>query len=202
MSEAAATSNEQRTTSNGAQPWYHEPWPWILMAGPAVVIVAGAVTIWLAVSSSDGLVADDYYKRGLAINQELRRDQAALNLGVTAGIEVRGGVLRVRLSWGQSNFSDQLDGTARLPDGKVTLIPSSAPEALFAQLVHATRAGHDQRLRLQRVAPGIYETGLPALPAGRWRIVLEDPRGEWRLTPTLTLPLAEGAGKGVGKEGL
>ena len=168
-----------KVTLTPHQPWYREPWPWILMAGPAAVIVAGAVTIWLAVSSSDGLVADDYYKRGLAINQELRRDQAALNLGISAGIEARGGVLRVRL-------------TAR----------GAAPEALFAELVHATRAGHDQRLRLPRVAPGIYETGLPELPAGRWRIVLEDPRGEWRLTPTLTLPLAEGAGKGEGKEGL
>ena len=57
----------------------------------------GAVTIWLAVSSSDGLVADDYYKRGLAINQELRRDQAALDLGIAAAIEARDGVLRVRL---------------------------------------------------------------------------------------------------------
>ena len=75
MSEAAATSNEQRATSNGAKPWYGEPWPWILMAGPAAVIVAGAVTIWLAVATSDGLVADDYYSRGLAISQELRRDQ-------------------------------------------------------------------------------------------------------------------------------
>ena len=69
-----------------ARPWYREPWPWILMAGPAAVIVAGAVTIWLAVSSSDGLVADDYYKRGLAIDQEIRRDQAVLDLGITAVI--------------------------------------------------------------------------------------------------------------------
>lgn len=166
------------TTSDPAQPWYREPWPWILMSGPAAVVVAGAVTIWLAVSSADGMVADDYYKRGLAINQELRRDQAASSLGVTADIETRDGVLRVRLSWGQSNFSDQLDGTARLPDGKVTLTP---PEALFAQFVHPTLAGHDQRLRLPRVAPGVYETGLPELRAGRWRIVLEDPRGEWRI---------------------
>ncbi|MND03068.1 hypothetical protein D3C83_227070 [compost metagenome] len=55
------------------------------------------------------------------------------------------------------------------------------PEALFARLVHATRAGHDQRLRLPRVAPGVYETVLPALAAGRWRIQLEDARGEWRI---------------------
>ncbi len=158
MSEAVSTNHESRITNHQAQPWYREPWPWILMAGPAAVIVAGAVTIWLAVTTSDGLVADDYYRRGLAINQELGRDQAALDLGVAASIEAHGGVLKVRLE-----------------------SRSALPEAVFARLVHATRAGHDQRLRLTRVAPGVYETGLPALPAGRWRIVLEDPRGEWRI---------------------
>jgi hypothetical protein len=34
-----------------------------------IVIVAGAVTVWLAVVSNDGLVTDDYYKQGLAVNQ-------------------------------------------------------------------------------------------------------------------------------------
>jgi len=145
------------------------------MAGPAAVIVAGAVTIWLAVSTSDGLVADDYYKRGLAINQELRRDQVVVERGITAAVERRDGVLRVRLE-------------AR----------AALPEAIFARLVHPTRAGQDQRLRLPRVAPGVYETGMSALSAGRWRLVLEDPAGEWRITPTLTLPLAKGEGKGVG----
>jgi hypothetical protein len=158
MREAAATSNEQRATSNASQPWYREPWPWILMAGPAAVIVAGAVTTWLAVTSFDGLVADDYYRRGLAINQELKRDQAVLDRGITAVVESRGGVLRVRLQ-------------AR----------DALPDVVFVRLVHATRAGHDQRLRLALAAPGVYETGLPALPAGRWRVVIEDPRGEWRI---------------------
>ena len=41
------------------KPWYREPWPWILMAGPAAVIVAGAVTIVLAVASHDPIVAED-----------------------------------------------------------------------------------------------------------------------------------------------
>jgi hypothetical protein len=139
------------------------------MAGPAATIVAGAVTVWLAVSSADGLVADDYYRRGLAINQEIRRDQAVLDLGIAASVEARDGVLRVRL-----NFSRQAPAASRQPS-------AADPELLLAQLVHATRAGHDQRLRLARVAPGLYEAVLPALPAGRWRLVLEDPRREWRI---------------------
>lgn len=139
-----------------ANPWYREPWPWILMAGPAAVLVAGAVTVWLAVASSDGLVVDDYYKRGLAINQDLELQRRAEARGIDAKVRLTPGVLRVSLS-------------------------GAAPAALFAQLVHATRSGHDQRLRLAPVAPGVYEAELLPLAAGRWRLILEDPRREWKI---------------------
>ena len=54
-------------------------------------------------------------------------------------------------------------------------------EALFVHLAHSTRAGYDVRLRLPQTRPGVYEAALPELPAGRWRIVIEDPRGTWRI---------------------
>lgn len=138
------------------QPWYRSPWPWILMAGPAAVLVAGAVTTWMAVASSDGLVADDYYKQGLAINKVLAREDAARALGISADIAVESGMLKVKIT-------------------------GQAPEALFALLVHATRAGYDQRLRLVPAGAGVYEAELPPLPPGHWRIVIEDPRATWRI---------------------
>jgi hypothetical protein len=140
------------------RPWYREPWPWILMAGPAATIVAGAATAWLAVASDDGLVADDYYKRGLAINQELRRERAAVARGLVARIVAGQGELRLRL------------------EGRGAL-----PEALFVRLAHATRAGFDLRLRLENRGGGLYECALPQLAAGHWRVAIEDPRGEWRI---------------------
>ena len=147
---------EKVTLTPLSKPWYREPWPWILMAGPAAVIVAGAITLWLAVSTSDGLVADDYYKRGIAINHDLKRDQRAAQRGIEARVTRERARLRVELA-------------------------GAAPEALFAQLVHATRAGYDQRLRLARVAQGVYESELPPLPPGHWRLILQEPGGEWRI---------------------
>ena len=167
---------EKVTLTPFSRPWYREPWPWILMAGPAATIVAGAVTLWLAVSSADGLVADDYYKRGLAINRDLQRDQRAAQRGIEARVRLEPALIRVELL-------------------------GASPDALFVQLAHATRAGFDQRLRLARVAQGVYEAELRPLPPGHWRLILEDPRGEWRLTPTLTLPLDKATGRGAGKEG-
>ena len=138
------------------KPWYRERWPWLLMAGPLAVLVAGAVTTWIAFASADGLVADDYYKQGLGINRRLAREDAAQRLGVS--------------------------GEVRIEPGKLTVVlRGAAPEALFVHLAHATRSGHDLRLRLARSMDGVYETDLPALPAGRWRIAIEDPRGAWRL---------------------
>jgi hypothetical protein len=112
--------------------------------------------MWIAFASADGVVAGDYYKQGLAINQELQREQRAQQRSIGAEVRLQSGKIRVHLS-------------------------GAAPEALFGHLVHATRAGHDQRVRLAKVAPGFYEAELPALPAGHWRVVLEDPRREWRL---------------------
>lgn len=126
------------------------------MAPPAAGLLAGAAILWLAVSTSDGLVAEDYYKRGLAINRVLAREEAARRLGVSAEIEIGGGAIRVRLK-------------------------GQAPDAVFAHLAHATRAGYDQRLRLARAAAGVYEAELPPLAPGRWRIALEDPLGRWRI---------------------
>jgi hypothetical protein len=136
-------------------PWYREPWPWLLMSGPAAVLVAGAVTTWIAFASADGLVVDDYYKQGLSINKRLAREEAARKQGISAAVSLQKDVLRVRLS-------------------------GAAPEALFVHLAHATRAGHDQRLRLAP-AGGAYEAALPPLAPGRWTMVIEDPRGSWRI---------------------
>lgn len=141
------------------RPWYREPWPWILMAGPAAVVVAGLVTVWLAVSGADGLVAEDYYKQGLAINRVIEREQAARRLGLSAQLEPTPARLRLSLAGA----------------------PGVRPPALFVQLAHATRAGHDQRLRLARVADGRYEGEWPPLPPGHWRVSIEDPQASWRI---------------------
>ena len=48
------------------QPWYKEPWPWILMSGPAIVVVACVITIYLAFSNYDRPLSGAV-KKGLQI---------------------------------------------------------------------------------------------------------------------------------------
>lgn len=137
-------------------PWYKQRWPWLLMSGPAAAIVAGLATAWVAFAGADGLVADDYYKRGLAVNAVLEREQAAVRRGITAEARMEGSVLRVTLR-------------------------GDAPPMLIARLVHATRAAEDVRLQLAPVAAGTYEAGVPPLAPGARSLVLEDPRAQWRI---------------------
>ena len=65
-------------------PWYRHRWPWLLMAGPFIVVIAGLFTAYLAATSNDGLVDDDYYKQGLSVNKLTARDQEASRLGLQA----------------------------------------------------------------------------------------------------------------------
>jgi hypothetical protein len=52
-------------------PWWKYGFVWLVIAGPAAVIVASAVTAWIAVRTADPLVAPDAYRRGLEINKTL-----------------------------------------------------------------------------------------------------------------------------------
>jgi hypothetical protein len=57
------------------RPWWREFQVWLLIAGPAAVVVAGLVTAVIAVRGADPVVAEDYYRRGMHINEELARNR-------------------------------------------------------------------------------------------------------------------------------
>ena len=141
-------------------PWYREPWPWLLMAGPAIVVVAGFVTLGLAIQSADGLVADDYYKQGKAINMTLTRDARAGALGYLARMTL-------------------------LADGRVSVAfvaASPAVAQLHLILHHPTRSGLDRDIYLARGADGIFSAAMPPVDSARWSATLEDESHSWRLT--------------------
>jgi len=149
-----------------AQPWYREPWPWLLMAGPAAVVVAGVITAWIAVVTNDGVVADDYYKRGLAINQTLARDAVAASRGYRASVHVT------------------------VANGAVTVTMAGARRdgPLLLHLAHPGRPAMDRVVTLTQRAEGAYVGDLPPLSAGHWGLTLEDPARSWRLAGRLPVP--------------
>lgn len=151
-------------------PWYREPWPWLLMAGPVAVIIAGIATTWIAVVSSDGLVVDDYYKQGLAINQTLERSALAAARGYRAEA--------VLTSEGRGISLRLVSGAA-----------APLPKILQLRITHPTRAGRDGLVLLRQRGPGLYEGAVPALSTGRWILILEDRESSWRLGGTVAMPV-------------
>jgi uncharacterized protein len=147
-----------------AKPWYQEPWPWLLMAGPAVVVVAGFATLYLAVASEDGLVVDDYYRQGLAINATLAREERARSLGLNATLV---------LSPHRNGVQVSLEGVSGLPS------------RLRLRLVHPTRAGQDQSVTLVFGPAATYAAALRPVEPGTWHVVVEDEVAGWRLAGTL-----------------
>ena len=58
------------------QPWWHYGHVWLIIAGPAAVVVAGFITLAIAIRIPDPVVAEDYYRRGLEINKTLAEQKA------------------------------------------------------------------------------------------------------------------------------
>jgi uncharacterized protein len=59
-------------------PWWKHGHVWLVIAGPAVVVVASIVTAVIAIRTDDPVVEADYYRRGIEINKTLARDRAQL----------------------------------------------------------------------------------------------------------------------------
>lgn len=146
---------------NRPEPWYKHRWPWLLMLGPGIVVLAGIVTIWLAVAHQDALVTGDYYKEGKAINQDLRRDRAAEALKLD---------LELRF----------LPDSGRLA-GRIISHGEAYPGKLIVNLHHSTLPEKDVRFEVQADAEGRFDARLPMLDIARWQVTVENPERDWRL---------------------
>jgi hypothetical protein len=129
------------------------------MLGPFLVILAGGYTSWLAFSQQDALVVGDYYLKGKAINQDLRRESAAASLGLSLSLsyDAASGKLLGRVA-GKS-----------VPQGAMSL-----------RLIHPTRPEKDMTLPLRVDANGAFALSLPMLDAARWQVLLEKGDLAWR----------------------
>lgn len=145
--------------------WYREPMVWLIIIIPLSAVVMGAVMLTLAISTYDGLVTDDYYKKGLQINRSMERDELAASYGLAGDVVLGapGEAVAVYLS-GNAQFH--------------------APEVVNLRLFHATRSGFDRHLLLRRIDSGRYVASGPKLEPGNWYLQLD--ADGWRLMARLS----------------
>lgn len=141
--------------------WYRQRWPWLLIAGPALVVVAALVTAWIAASGADPVLAEDYYKRGLLVNRTIA---AQPRPAAPSGATLRFGA----------------DGTVR---AELADAGEAAPPTLRLTLASPSGPAGARTVALVGGADGAYAGRTDALPPGRWIVTLES--DAWRLPTTV-----------------
>ncbi len=150
-------------------PWYKQFWPWFLIGLLASSITFSLVYLVLSIRYYDGSVGGDYYERGLAINEQLAKQEHAQALGLEA-------VMRA---------------DARTGDIVVDLQGERRPERLHLALVFPTDSHRDRSLTLEHVRDGRYVTMIDEPLQYRWYLQLQPAEGrdaEWRLTGEARFP--------------
>ncbi|MCL7939780.1 FixH family protein [Halomonas sp. ATCH28] len=150
-------------------PWYKQFWPWFLIGLLASSVTFSLVYLTLSIRYYDGSVSGDYYKQGLAINQQLAKQEHAQTLGLEARLLV----------------------DDRTGDVVVDLQGDRQPEQLFLELIFPTESSRDRSLTLEHVRDGRY-VGMVNEPLNyRWYLQLQPTEGrdaEWRLTGEARFP--------------
>jgi hypothetical protein len=143
---------------------------WLLIALPTVAVIESFIFLGFAIVTDDGMVEDDYYRRGTEINRVLERDQVAVQLGLEGKLEMS-----------QEHHTLALRLTAKKD--------VHWPAQVELKFLYATRSGLDRSLILSRHADGTYRAPLPDLVLGHWNVQLV--AQNWRLTGSLYVPGAQ-----------
>lgn len=148
-------------------PAWKNPWFLFVFGLPAIVVVACFITLYLAIKSDDGVVTKDYYKEGLAINQDLRLEKKAQELGLRGRLTFEGTAVLLTLEGNEM-------GNAAI---------NGQPLPLFLQNMGVP--ARDQAVTLVPIAGTNSWRGQLTSKAdkGRWEIRLES--AGWRLTKDL-----------------
>jgi len=154
------------------EPWYRQFWPWFLVFFPGLAVVAGIATIIIAVNSDDGLVEENYYKAGLAINQTIEDEERARALELTAQLEIRADTRQIYLTLNSASKHE------------------ISNQRLLLKLIHPTIKGRDITIPLQAESMGVFRGFLDALPAkGRWYVTLTPEDKSWRISDEMLIPI-------------
>jgi hypothetical protein len=88
MTDTAKKSEPTKMVGKvAAKPWWHYGHAWLVFGGPAAVVLACIVTVYIAVSRQDPVVDQDYYRKGIEINKTLAESKAADSLAEKNALE-------------------------------------------------------------------------------------------------------------------
>jgi hypothetical protein len=157
------TMQTEQTEQTDVRPWYKEPFVWMLIGVPMSSVIVGSFFIYLAASTKDTLVRDNYYKDGLAINQELKWDKKAGKLDIKLSVLIN-------------------DNTATIKLLSSRQIP---PNTLSLKLSHPTLKERDRDSLLQLQENGEFKGFIDSFDDSRYYLMVESNEQQWRVRKNL-----------------
>ena len=130
---------------------------WLVIALPALAVVASFCSLALALTRGDRELPPSYHWEGGALDRDDAQRAAARALGLHA-------TLRVDAATGRC----------------LVTLQGAAPAALRLDLTHPGDPAADRHLLLPGVA-GVYSAPCQDVPSAHWWLQLTDPQGTWLL---------------------
>lgn len=156
---------ERMTVNESNQHWYRVPLVWLVIGIPLFSVVFTLSIVWISIQTFDGVVVDDYYRKGLEINQDLARDRYASQNGIEAIAVLENNKLAV-------SFTSK----SREP----------WPDVMRLGFYHPTVSNQDVLLTLVHNGSGNYSASDVFLNYGKWNIA--SGTDAWRLKATFHYP--------------
>lgn len=151
------------------KPWYKQFWPWFVFAIPAISICYSLTAVYIFSQNKVDLVAEDYYKKGKAINLDLSRLRVADALNLKAKVAVQSKEITVYFNKGELENN---------PNLRVTFTHRTLADKDFTQMVSADLSGTYR-----------FESQLPL--EGPWFVEVEPFAGDWMLQGQVNLPTSD-----------
>ncbi len=146
--------------------WYSQSTVWLIVLLPLAAVTAGITTFIIANNNKVELVAEDYYKKGKAINADLSKLDKAKELGITAALKFQG-----------------QDGIITIATGQ-----TRPGQALKLSLFHTTLKDQDVDIILSADASGNYRFSMEKMLKGKWQVRLGPMDELWRIQEQVIFP--------------
>lgn len=142
---------------------------WLMWLLPAAAVCASFATLAIAISGADRPLPKSYHREGAGLDVDFARARRAAELGLHATLELRA-------AEGQC---------------VVTLRGDAPPSPVLRLLLtRSNDASLDRQLLLKRSESGDFRSPCVSLPAGKWRIALDDDSAGWSIRTRLDGALA------------
>lgn len=154
-------------------PWHKQPLVWMIISIPLSAVFMGVIIMYLAVTTDDGLVVDDYYKKGMTINRVLEKEHMARRMALSASVDIDANSGFITVVFDKGGLNDY-------------------PSQLKLALKHAAKQQLDLYLILQKGIKNNYVGSIAnGVQQGIWHIELsnvsEDSVASWRLARRVRL---------------